>query len=168
MAESEAVGAAQHPSLRWATNPPPCRRSVEEATALLKRYSRSVPDYVRIFLVESLGKDTYAQYGAFTSSGNYSWEDMFVPKGADIDWIPIKVRANVFDSDEAIVAVLSHELFEIEKLEEEFKKSKTISGAKLIQMIGPGVEGNLHSQAWDHADDMVRKMRESKESADGI
>jgi hypothetical protein len=47
----------------------------------------------------------------------------------------VRVNDSVFQSDEAIVAVLAHE------------------------MINPGIAKNLHDQAWDVADSLVLAMR---------
>lgn len=165
---STKVAAAQHPRQTWAPNHPPARRSLKEALTLVAEYHGPVLDYVRVRVVADrfLKPDTFAQYAAYgvTDARDYAWDDFFVSTadGEEDDAVMVKVRESVFESDEAILAVLSHELFEIEKLCAEFQAEPRMTGTKIDKLIGPDRGVNFHSQAWDHADDMIRKMRERR------
>lgn len=60
-------------------------------------------------------------------------------------------------SDEAIVAVIGHEMFELEML-----RSIIAGGAPIERWeaeTSPHNPGNIHWQAWDYADELVARMR---------
>jgi len=65
-------------------------------------------------------------------------------------------------SDEAIVAVISHEMYELEK-PRPFLQKGTMSIDDLIAHTEPGRTANYHDQAWDFADVMVDRMRGDEE-----
>lgn len=170
--EVSITAAAQGPKREWRRNADGCTRSIDEARDLVAKVRAPPPSWVRVVVDRHalLADGVYAQYGAFASTRNYTWDDLFVPpRNADDEpAIVIKLRASVLESDEAIVAVLSHELFEIEGLEAAFEQEPTMSGEKLIQRIGPDRPNNLHCQAWGEADAMVDKMRkDAEEPSDG-
>jgi hypothetical protein len=86
-----------------------------------------------------------------------AWSDFFALSGK----IPVLVRERVLRSDEAIVAVLAHEMHELHGLRELFSaRSGVMSFRRLWDLIRPGVPGNLHDQAWEVADRFVARMRE--------
>ena len=61
-------------------------------------------------------------------------------------------------SDEAIVAVLAHEMYELEQLRPLLQQD----GISIEQFGGltcPGNPGNYHDEAWELADVMVKRMR---------
>jgi hypothetical protein len=61
-------------------------------------------------------------------------------------------------SDEAIVGVFGHEMYELEALRGILKEGKTT----LDHLIGHTCvdnPGNIHDEAWDHADNLVERMR---------
>ena len=72
--------------------------------------------------------------------------------------VPFLIRPDILDSDEAIVAVFTHEVHELRSIRTMLKK-----GRMTIEDFGlhtaPGIPGNLHDQAWDLADAAVLKMR---------
>ena len=66
----------------------------------------------------------------------------------------------MFQSDEAIVAVIAHEMHELNELRRIFEESGgAISMQRLHNLINPGIARNLHDQAWDVADKLVLAMR---------
>ena len=71
------------------------------------------------------------------------------------------------ESDEAILAVFSHEMFEINALRKRFALHQTIDGIKIVELIRSGNRGNLHDQAWDHADVLVQELRQERRSRGG-
>ncbi len=81
------------------------------------------------------------------------WGRLFNHRGK----IPFVVRADVFQSDEAIVAVIGHEVYELERLREAFDSREPIE--KWEAETCPTNEGNFHCQAWDYADSLIEKMR---------
>jgi len=104
----------------------------------------------------------YAQY--FERTGEAA-------RGQEIRWfgdivkedgkITILLNPNVLKSDEAVVAVLSHEMFELNKLEVYFAKYGGVrTGEQLAGMVNRGVVGNFHSAAWDFADRMTDFVEE--------
>jgi hypothetical protein len=76
--------------------------------------------------------------------------------------IPFIVRDDIFDSDEAIVAVFAHEMYEIEELRPILEEKKT-SITDVFILTKPGIRGNLHDKAWDLADWLVERMRRKRQ-----
>jgi hypothetical protein len=64
-------------------------------------------------------------------------------------------------SDEAIVAVIGHEMFEFEMLRSIFAEGAPVE--KWEAETSPNNRGNFHWQAWDYADELVARMREEGE-----
>src|SRR5262249_29896579 len=91
------------------------------------------------------------------SDGRIYLEDHYNKDGK----IPFQVHRDVLTSDEAIVAVFQHEMYELSLIREVFTHS--VGGS----MYGPdygiqtsaGRPGNFHDLAWDEADKIVRQMR---------
>jgi hypothetical protein len=73
--------------------------------------------------------------------------------------VPILIRPDVLESDEAIVAVFADELNEIEGFRRIIKKRGWISIEEFIANHARDNPGNLHDQGWDIADALVRRMR---------
>ncbi len=72
--------------------------------------------------------------------------------------VPFRIRQDIFTSDEAIVAVIAHEMYELENLHPVLLKGET-SIEQFIGLTCPGNPGNLHDEAWDVADALVERMR---------
>lgn len=87
-----------------------------------------------------------------------SWSDLVHD---EMGKVPFLIRPDILTSDEAIVGVFAHELFELEKLRSLIQKS-TITVEQFIAHTCPGNPGILHDQAWTYADELVEKMREEK------
>lgn len=66
---------------------------------------------------------------------------------------------DILQSDESIVAVMAHEMHELNGLRDIFAVRDTISAEELRRLILPGFKRNLHDHAWDVADELVLKMR---------
>ena len=71
----------------------------------------------------------------------------------------MKVSKDILDSDEAIVAVMAHEMHELNGLRKIFQERETLPAEELGRLINPGHKGNLHDQAWDVADRLIATMR---------
>lgn len=73
------------------------------------------------------------------------------------------IDETLFHSDEAIVAVIGHEMYELNLLRRLFEESGgAMTYRRLHYLISPGIKGNLHDQAWDVADRLVASMRKGK------
>lgn len=84
-------------------------------------------------------------------------EDLF-PDGRVI----IRMHRSVYLSDEAIVAHLVHELFEVKGLRRAFSDAGGRMLARdLFELIRAGKKGNLHDRAWDEANRVVESLRVS-------
>jgi hypothetical protein len=75
--------------------------------------------------------------------------------------IPFRVHSDVLTSDEAIVAVFRHEMYELSLIMEVFTQSanESMDGADYGIQTSAGFPGNFHDLAWDEADKAVRQMR---------
>jgi hypothetical protein len=75
--------------------------------------------------------------------------------------IPFQVHPDVLTSDEAIVAVFQHEMYELSLIREVFIQSRdgSMDGTDYGIQTAAGRPGNLHDLAWDEADKVVRQMR---------
>ena len=72
--------------------------------------------------------------------------------------VPFLIRPDILKSDEAIVGVFGHEMYELEALRDILKEGKT----PIEHFIGHTCidnPGNFHDEAWDYADKLVEKMR---------
>jgi hypothetical protein len=137
-------------------------RSLDEAVEIARAHGVEIPDDILLKKVKGkmLPDNAYAQY--FGRRGTDSkkmirWEEFY---DKDLDELVVRVSDSVFQSDEAIVAVLSHEMHELNELRRIFEESGgAISMQRLHNLINPGIARNLHDQAWEVADKLVLAMR---------
>ena len=83
------------------------------------------------------------------------WSDLVHDKTGKV---PFRIRPDILASDEAIVAVLAHEMYELEMLRPLLQQN----GMSIEEFGGhtrPGDPGNFHDEAWDWADVMVERMK---------
>ncbi len=154
------TGSAQAPSTQpWAANPNGVVRRIDQVADLARRHGVEIPDDIRFVAVKAewLDPDTFAQYFSrtFRAGERISWEVFYTR----FDDIAVKLSRDILGSDEAIVAIVSHEMHELNGLRAIFAERDTITAEELFRLINPGRKGNLHDQAWDVADDLVRAMR---------
>lgn len=71
--------------------------------------------------------------------------------------IPVYVREQVFDSDEAIIQVLSHEILETQELK--YLAAKPISISEYKSLVRPDRAGNLHWHAVQEGDAWLQNFR---------
>jgi hypothetical protein len=159
-------GYAQGPRLQWAKNPNGAVRTVDEAVKIARQHGVHIPDDILLRKVTSkhLPDNTYAKYfGSDTNEPSklVRWDDFY---NQDLDQLLVRVEQTVFQSDEAIVAVLGHEMHEINHLKRLFEESGgAMTYRRLHYLISAGIKGNLHDEAWDVADKLVANMRKSRE-----
>jgi hypothetical protein len=143
----------------WRPNADGQTRSIEEACAIARRWGVAIPDYVAFFV------DKYGWLDAETTAKTTTFKE---PAGTIIHWsslfhkdtgkIPFLIRRDILSSDEAIVAVIGHEMYELEEMRKAFQGQ----GAPIEEWLAeahPDNEGNFHCQAWDYADTLVARMR---------
>ena len=82
--------------------------------------------------------------------------------------VVVQFRRSVLDSDEQFLHVLAHEVHEIARLREEYDatpgRALTVAALGELTRAEPGLN-NLHSEAWDHADGVVRSQRAVADAA---
>lgn len=131
----------------------------EGALAFARQHGIEIPHDVRFtVLPEFVPPDAWATYGGFKGQigGNnlIRWTD-FYKQGN----IPIRIRPEVLRSDEAILAVFSHEIHEIQSLRTIFSESGgAIRSGRLYELIQPP-NGILHQEAVNIGDNLVRQLR---------
>lgn len=152
---AEVGGTAQDPrTLPWAPNGDGPRDEAE-AVALARLRGVVIPEDIAFHFRDDLVPDgAYGIYNTFASFKDYRWSD-FYAKGR----INVKLRRSVLESDEAIVAVIAHEMFELNALRALFEVRQTIPGLEIIATVRTSVPRNLHDRAWDAADQIVMAMR---------
>ncbi len=153
------MAAGQYPKREWRDNPDGQIRTIEEAVEIAKKHGVVIPDDVTFHVDESgeLHKDLTARGPRVDK-----------PRGERVHWsdlvhdithkVPFRTWPGILKSDEAIVAVLAHEMHEILTLRP-FLERGEISIDDYVMHTEPGRPGNLHDEAWDVADRMVDKMR---------
>ncbi|MGO4703066.1 hypothetical protein [Dyella sp. 2RAB6] len=72
--------------------------------------------------------------------------------------VPVWVRPEVFESDEAIAQVLSHEIYEVENLR--YDLHSPVSIGAYYEKVAPNIPNNLHFNAVKEGDAMLLKLRQ--------
>jgi len=149
----------QSPLVRWQPNPGGAIRTMDEAKAVARNHGLNIPDDAEFFADEL--NELHANW---TACG----PRVDKPAGSIVEWadlvhdrtgkVPFRVWPGILDSDEAIVAVFGHELFELSRLRP-LLETGTVTIETFIALTRPGIPGNLHDQAWDWADELVERMR---------
>jgi hypothetical protein len=155
-------GLAQTPkTYPWRKNPDGQVRTVAEARLIATEHGVHIPEDVQLVAVDSkrLPKDTFAKYfekRSHSPSQMISWDEFY----NHLDNIPVQLSRDILGSDEAIVAVIGHEMHELNSLRAIFEqRGGSIPAGELRNLVVVGRPGNLHDHAWDVADQLVAKMR---------
>jgi len=160
--------ARTHQTEPWAPRPGgPC--AFDEAIALARQYLAranepglaDIPAYVHLVISDdNVPEDAYACYlwiGEEAEDAEITWEDCLHDRTKKL---PIRIRQCVLESDEAIVAVIAHELFEVVRLRAAFAdRSGVLTAREIHEHISYDYPGNLHYQAVAFGDRLVREMR---------
>jgi hypothetical protein len=155
--------SGQFPTREWRDNPDGRTRTIEEALEIVRKLGLPIPDDVAFF-VDELGeldeRITARGPRVDKSVGEpVHWSDLVHDKTGKV---PFRIWPGILRSDEAIVAVISHEMYELEKLRPLLHKG-TMSIDDFIAQTEPGRAGNYHDEAWNFADKMVDRMRRDEE-----
>jgi hypothetical protein len=145
-------------------------RTMAEARAIAENNGAYIADDVHFIPVEDSLYDSkfgnsYATYGRFTvsdPSAPVMWKASSTTGSGIADStgrINVWVRQSVLDSDQAITAVLGHETYEIEALRPVFQQNGgALTANNYSNLVRPGVPNNIHWQAVDFGDQLVRDM----------
>jgi hypothetical protein len=153
-------------------------RTLGEAVELARRHGVAIGDDVLIRLDSSLGSADFARYGKdslLRPGARVGWGDLvdrINPPATGIRptywtqepieetgyFIRIRLRPDVLTSDEAIVAVLAHEMHEIDYLRHALEGGQTLSGPAFRALVNPD-SGTLHLEAWRIALELLARMR---------
>src|SRR6516162_1053122 len=118
--------AGQSPRLTWAANPEGKKRTIQEAKEIARKFGVQIPDDVEFFEDEEneLPESMTARGPKVTklTGTTVYWSDLVHTLTGKV---PFLVRPDVLTSDEAIVAVFGHEMYEREGLRGILKKGKT-------------------------------------------
>jgi len=151
--------AGQSPKRQWRDNPDGQIRTIEEAVEIAKRNGVVIPEDIAFYVDElgDLDEDLTARAPRVDkpSGDPVYWSDLV----HDITHkVPIRIWAGLLKSDEAIVAVLAHEMHEIHSLRPLLEEGRT-SIDDFLMLTEPGRPGNVHDEAWEVGDRMVDRMR---------
>jgi hypothetical protein len=149
------------PTIRdWKTNTDGAR-SIEQAIALLANNNIVLPDDVRLVLYEDLPSDTPASYllpQRCSADTVFSWDTLLLDN--KYGQVLIRVRPSMLESDEQIIAVISHELHELSLLRQYFTEHETVPAKRILSLIDyNNPSKNFHCLAWQHGDRAVLEFR---------
>jgi hypothetical protein len=160
----------QFPKERWLPNPSGEKRTIEEAVQIAKQNGVPIPEDVHFWengklkgtLAGFQTEGETARVAGLTedAKGFVYWKNLYNKNGK----IPIGINPEVLTSDEAIVAVFTHELSEVEGLRGIFAglMNGRMQGYDFAAHTAPNIPGNFHDKAWELADEAVRRMRAKK------
>lgn len=156
----EATISGQFPAMTWRRNSDGPVRTIDEAVEIARRNGVAIPDDVAFFVDEQgeLGANITARAPIIRkpAGGEVRWSDLV---NARTGRVPIIIRPDILESDEAIVAVFAHELHEIEGFRKIVGRRGSISIEEFIANHAWDNPGNLHDEGWTIADALVRRMR---------
>jgi hypothetical protein len=164
----------QEPRVRSLRNEDAVKRTIKRAQAIARKHGVQLPEDVVFFEaepgeLEGTWGDLFTPRGMETArgpavaehpDGYVYWKDHYNVRGK----IPFLIHPDVLTSDEAIVAVFQHEMFELAQLREVFfaSRKRRMVAADYGHQVASGNRGNFHDQAWDAADEAVLRMRKAK------
>lgn len=158
-----AFGTAQYPKMAPYVPNVNGPRTASESLDLAKSKGIEIPDDIYIGFMKNWKRtDADAEYfyrkDEFSPNDWIKWTDFYHDKTGKI---PVRFNAKILESDEAIIAHIAHEMYELNALRQIFdEKNGEIRAQELMRHIGPGIPNNLHDQAWEVADKMVHTLRE--------
>jgi hypothetical protein len=152
-------GLAQSPRLKWRPNPDGAVRTPEEVVELARKWGVEIEEDVAFIARDpkTLPKNTLAEYfgSRFDPGSRLAWKNFLNAR----EEVSVRISREILSSDEACVAVIAHEMHEINGLRRLFEGRETVPAEEIYRLINPGIKGNLHDEAWDIADGIVMRMR---------
>ena len=87
----------------------------------------------------------------------------------EVGRVLIRVRESAAANDEEFLHLLAHETFEADRLREEFEACGGRMTAAAVRELTRAERGlnNLHSEAWDHADAVLERVRRAAPNPTG-
>ena len=162
-----ALGAAQQPRLLYQPNPGGVARTPEYVIALAKKMGVHIPEDLDIQFVDPAllsnkvgAQAEYGQVGKYLGddpSKVMTWDGMVHDLTGKI---PVRISNELLTSDEAAVAHIAHESFELANFEAEGQWTQRFYIQQTAAPAQGGLQASWHSQAWDYADRIVLKLRE--------
>lgn len=74
----------------------------------------------------------------------------------------VRINPNILGSDDEILGVIAHEVFEIEALEQAFiSNGGRLEATRLFHLID-GEHGAAHGAAWDYADTLIEALQSQR------
>src|SRR5947209_7593438 len=154
--------AGQSPRLTWGENPDGKKKTMAEAREIARRFGVHIPEDVEFFEDEEneLPENMTARGPKVTklAGSRVYWSDLV---NSLTGKVPFLVRPDILKSDEAIVGVFGHEMYELEAIRRILRKGKTPI-EHYINHTRADNPGNLHDAAWDYADDLVERLRKGE------
>lgn len=109
---------------------------------------------------DNVPEDAHACYlwiGTQSEDARITWEDCLHDRTKKL---PVRIRSSVLKSNEAVVAVIAHELYEVVHFRAAFADSDGVLTAREIyEHICYDAVGNLHYQAVAFGDRLVQAIR---------
>ena len=175
-----AGGAASSAITGYRPNGPdsPAPRTPDALLAWAAEHGVTVPDWAEVRVAgegyepEVRRRPVPAAYFRALASSPRQWVYWSAPPGGvggpisvvdpQAGRVLIVFRRSVLSSDEQFLHVLAHEVFEASRLREEFHavlgKRLTAAAVDELTRAERGLN-NLHAEAWDHADALLRRFR---------
>lgn len=136
-------------------------RGVPLASAIARRHGVTIPSWIRIEVDATIREAaSFAEYRLGTDASGPThmmpWSEL-APDG----FVVVRVHPSVLKSDEKIVGVIQHEVWELSQLRARVEARQMLPAETIRDLINPLRASNLHGQAWDIADLRVLIMREN-------
>lgn len=157
------IGTAQSPRMAPYTLNKEGARTPNDAIILAKSKGIEIPDDILIVFLKNWKKtgvdaEYFYQLRTYQPDDWVYWDDFYHPKTGKI---PVRFNEAILNSDEHIVALIAHEMYELNSLRQiEEEENGQMPARHLSKLITSGIASNLHDKAWDIADELVRTMRE--------
>lgn len=163
-ARSVSVGAAAEPRSqdRWRPNPRGARRSLDEALDVGRRNDVDVDDERFLWAIGDAGGFAAGELATYAQVRHFR-DEMIVHRSRLVTRggrYRVLLNPSILASDDTILAVLVHEVHEIQGLDDAFGSQGTLSGKEFRSLVDTRT-GRLHCAAWDEADRRVLSLIEA-------
>ena len=102
------------------------------------------------------GNSSFASYGRKLYGNDYTthgWRDLL--EGGKMR---VTIRASVLQSDEAIVSVVNHEMYEVNHWRKRLSGGRRMSYNEWSGEVCPASPHNLHCEAWDNSNQLTDRV----------